>query len=92
MFVSFTLPIYLFRYESVRALDGGKDGMRVIKALLILADKMLTQNGAIFLEVDTSHPIQIKKWLDNNKDLNLSYVKSFKDCYDRDRFVFIKKT
>lgn len=78
-------------YEDLRALDGGKDGMRVIKALLILADRILTPNGALFLEVDPSHPDLIRNWLNNNRHLNLSYVKTFKDFCDRDRFVFIKK-
>lgn len=80
-----------YRYEDLRALEAGPDGLRVIKALLRLAQTLLKPGGPIFLEVDTTHPQLIKNWLSNNPELNITFVRSMKDYCDRDRFVELKK-
>jgi len=42
-------------YEPLGALDGGKDGLKCIKKLLIQAPQFLKQTGVIILEVDDTH-------------------------------------
>lgn len=81
-----------FRYEDLRALDGGKDGLAVIKNILRLASKKLKKTGYLWLEVDSTHPELIQKYLQENiSDLQLKYVASYKDVFKKDRFVEITK-
>lgn len=42
-------------FEPQKALDGGKDGLKYIKKLLIQAPKYLAPKGIVILEVDDSH-------------------------------------
>lgn len=39
------------RYEDLRALDGGKDGLEVVKAVLRHADHLLLPGRTLLLEV-----------------------------------------
>jgi len=79
-------------YEDLRALDGGKDGLTVIKNLLRVASKKLKKKGYLWLEVDPSHPELLQKYLQENiSDLQLKYVASYKDMFQKDRFVEITK-
>lgn len=79
-------------YEDLRALDGGPDGLTVIKAILELAGKHLNSEGVLWLEVDTSHPEQISAYLGENEPrLGLKYVCSYKDLFRKERFVEIVK-
>lgn len=81
-----------FRYEDLRALDGGTDGLVVIKNLLRLATKKLRRNGHLWLEVDPTHPELIQKYLQEHiSDLQLKFVASYKDVFQKDRFVEITK-
>lgn len=81
-----------FRYEDLRALDGGKDGLTVIKHLLRVASNKLKKTGSLWLEVDPSHPELLQKYLQENiSDLQLKYVASYKDMYQKNRFVEITK-
>lgn len=83
-----TLPI---SYEDLRALDGGVDGMDTIEAILWLTAKRLRPaTGALWLEVDPSHPALIEKYLAEHEDaLRLKFVASYKDMFGKDRFVEI---
>ncbi|NXU59186.1 HEMK1 methyltransferase, partial [Turnix velox] len=58
-------------YEDLDALDGGEDGMRVIKAILSLAPSLLKDSGSVFLEVDPRHPNLVKNWLEAHPTLLL---------------------
>lgn len=42
---------FFARYEDLRALDGGKDGLEVIKAVLRHADLLLPPGQTLLLEV-----------------------------------------
>lgn len=77
-------------YEDPLALDGGEDGLHTIKEILRLSSKILNHNGKLFLETDSTHPKLLKAWLRENC-LNLSFVKSFKDFNELERFVEIVK-
>ncbi|XP_054260098.1 MTRF1L release factor glutamine methyltransferase [Macrosteles quadrilineatus] len=78
-------------YEDLRALEAGKDGLRVVKSLLTLASTTLRPGGLLFLEVDASHPTLIEQWITKHPQLNMQFVKSYKDFCEKDRFVELKK-
>lgn len=79
-------------YEDLRALDGGKDGLDIIRSILTFASKRLKLQGHLWLEVDPSHPSLIKEYLQENRTkLNLKFVASYKDMFEKDRFVEIMK-
>lgn len=87
-----TLQPEISLYEDLRALDGGLDGLDVIKSILKFASKRLCLQGHLWLEVDPSHPTLIETYLKQYKgELNLQYIASYKDMFGKDRFVEIKK-
>lgn len=83
--------IFLFRYEDLRALEGGKDGTQFVKAVLCLANKILVPDGNLFMEIHPTHPDIILNWLRDHKDLKLSHVKTFKDFANKDRYIYFRK-
>lgn len=73
-------------------MDGGSDGLNVIKSILIFASKRLRLQGHIWLEISHSHPRLIEQHLDENKSvLNLKLIAAYKDMFGKDRFVEIMK-
>lgn len=79
-------------YEDLRALDGGPDGLTVVKAILEIAGKHLKSSGVLWLEVDSSHPPLIKKYLEEmDPQVGLKYMSSYKDMFRKERFVEIMK-
>lgn len=87
-----TLQDEIILYEDLRALDGGKDGLDIIKSILKFSSARLRLQGHLWLEVDPSHPQLIQKYLDEHKtSLNLQYIACYKDVFQKDRFVEIKK-
>ncbi|XP_058120590.1 MTRF1L release factor glutamine methyltransferase [Anopheles ziemanni] len=79
-------------YEDLRALDGGNDGLTVIKAILRVAGKHLAKDGVLWLEVDSTHPPVIEKFLTKHGELmGLRFLASYKDLFHKDRFVEIVK-
>lgn len=82
--------IYLF--EDIRALDGGPDGLKFIEILLKLAAKYLEKSGVLWMEVDSRHPELIQKMIENNHDKwGLKFCSSYKDIFQKERFVEIMK-
>lgn len=86
-----TLAPEITLYEDLRALDGGKDGLDVIKSVLKLSAQKLCLQGHLWLEVDPKHPSQIQEYLEHHSTLNLQFVASYRDMFHKDRFVEIKK-
>lgn len=78
-------------YEDLRALDGGPDGLNIIKTILKFSSKRLCLRGHLWLEVDPSHPPLIQQYLDQHKDLNLKFIANYKDMFEKERFVEIMK-
>ncbi|XP_015603428.1 hemK methyltransferase family member 1 [Cephus cinctus] len=78
-------------YEDLRALDGGSDGLDVIKPLLRYAAKALKTDGSLFIEVDTSHPEYIVFFTKKYSDLKLKHLHTYKDFCNNDRFVQVLK-
>uniref|UniRef100_A0A3Q0RLL3 peptide chain release factor N(5)-glutamine methyltransferase n=1 Tax=Amphilophus citrinellus TaxID=61819 RepID=A0A3Q0RLL3_AMPCI len=56
----------IFRFEDPAALDGGKDGLKLIKQILTLAPQILSNHGRLYVEVDSRHPPLIRQWVEAN--------------------------
>lgn len=87
--------IYLFfsflRYEDIKALDGGPDGLNVIKAIMKYSANALRTGGRLFLEVDPSHPEYVKYFTNKYPDYKLKHDHTYKDYCNNERFVEILK-
>ncbi|KAM9374806.1 MTRF1L release factor glutamine methyltransferase [Phaethornis superciliosus] len=77
-------------YEDLDALDGGDDGMRVIKIILALAPSLLKDSGSVFLEVDPRHPDMVANWLQAHPNLLLVLRAVHKDFCGKPRFLHIQ--
>ncbi|XP_047438796.1 MTRF1L release factor glutamine methyltransferase [Mugil cephalus] len=80
----------IFRFEDHAALDGGEDGLKVIKQILTLAPHVLSNEGRLYLEVDPRHPPLIGRWVEVNVDA-LQYVETRHDINGRPRFCILQK-
>ncbi|XP_069822667.1 MTRF1L release factor glutamine methyltransferase isoform X2 [Dendropsophus ebraccatus] len=69
----------ILRYEDHSALDGGLDGMDVMKRIMRCAPLLLKARGDIFLEVDPRHPELVKKWLEDHPEEQLQLLNIVKD-------------
>ncbi|KAB0798932.1 hypothetical protein PPYR_06812 [Photinus pyralis] len=78
-------------YEDLEALDGGIDGLKVIKNILRVSSGLLNCDGRVFLEVDPRHPDLIRSWLRQYPAMKLHLERVYKDFCDKDRFVEIVK-
>ncbi|XP_016847067.1 MTRF1L release factor glutamine methyltransferase isoform X3 [Anolis carolinensis] len=78
-------------YEDLGALDGGSDGMNIIREILHLACYLLKDYGSVFLEVEPRHPEMVKNWLRGHPDLSLVVCGTHKDFCGKLRFLHIQK-
>jgi release factor glutamine methyltransferase len=76
-------------YEDANALDGGEDGMSLIRDIIANSDSLLKSESAfrqLWMEVDRKHPDEITR-----SQLNSAIsVKSFNDFTGNPRFVMLK--
>ncbi|XP_059712240.1 MTRF1L release factor glutamine methyltransferase isoform X5 [Haemorhous mexicanus] len=86
-----SLDAEILCYEDLDALDGGDDGMRVIKTILALAPSLLKVSGSVFLEVDPRHPNMVEHWLQAHPELLLTLRAIHKDFCGKPRFLHIQK-
>uniref|UniRef100_A0A3B5M1A9 HemK methyltransferase family member 1 n=1 Tax=Xiphophorus couchianus TaxID=32473 RepID=A0A3B5M1A9_9TELE len=87
-----TLEPEISRFEDRAALDGGEDGLNVIRQILTLAPDFLSNRGRIYLEVDPRHPALIRRWVEDNVE-ELRFVEtrqdvSGKSVLQRDQHTF----
>lgn len=80
----------IIRFEDHAALDGGKDGLRVIKQILTVAPKILSDRGRVYLEVDPRHPPLIQQWVEAHVE-DLHYVETRHDITGRARYCILQK-
>ncbi|GAB0194659.1 MTRF1L release factor glutamine methyltransferase [Grus japonensis] len=85
-----SLDAEILCYEDLDALDGGDDGMRVIKTILTLAPSLLKDSGSVFLEVDPRHPNMVENWLQAHPNLLLVLRAIHKDFCGKPRFLHIQ--
>ncbi|XP_052079865.1 MTRF1L release factor glutamine methyltransferase-like [Mytilus californianus] len=76
------------RYESRDALNGGKDGLDVVRQILYLAPQFLSVGGQIWLEVYLDEPEMIKELVKENK--SIKYLTTLTDFTKRDRFCVLQ--
>ncbi|XP_047203300.1 MTRF1L release factor glutamine methyltransferase [Girardinichthys multiradiatus] len=80
----------IFRFEDYAALDGGEDGLNVIRQILTLAPGFLSNRGRVYLEVDPRHPPLIRQWVEENVE-ELRYMETRHDVSSRPRFCILQK-
>lgn len=85
-----TLQPEILCFEDPAALDGGADGLAVIKQVLGLASQILLNHGRVYLEVDPRHPPLIQRWVELNFE-DLQYVATKQDFNNRPRFCILQK-
>ncbi len=66
-------------YEPRSALDGGNDGLDVIKKVIYKSTQILKLNGILALEIGTGQYKQVKRILSENKFKLIVTVKDYKD-------------
>ena len=66
-------------YEPRSALDGGNDGLDVIKKVIYKSTHILKLNGILALEIGTGQYKQVKRILSENKFKLIVTVKDYKD-------------
>ena len=66
-------------YEPRSALDGGNDGLDVIKKVIYKSTQILKLNGILALEIGTGQYKQVKRILNENKFKLIVTVKDYKD-------------
>ncbi|XP_013888780.1 hemK methyltransferase family member 1 [Austrofundulus limnaeus] len=80
----------IYRYEDPAALDGGEDGLNVIKQILTLAPLILSNHSRVYLEVDPRHPPLVRQWVEENVE-ELQYLETRHDVSGRPRFCILQK-
>ncbi|XP_039766495.1 MTRF1L release factor glutamine methyltransferase isoform X2 [Ornithorhynchus anatinus] len=85
------LAAEILSYEDPDALDGGEDGMKVIRDILSLTPWLLKIFGSVFLELDPRHPELVGNWLAKQPDLFLSLSATHTDFCGKPRFLHIQK-
>ncbi|KAK2915179.1 MTRF1L release factor glutamine methyltransferase isoform X2 [Channa argus] len=80
----------VFRFEDHAALDGGKDGLQVIRQILTLSPQILSNHGRVYLEVDPRHPLLIQPWVEAHVE-GLHYMETRHDITGRPRFCILQK-
>eukprot|EP01038_Epipyxis_sp_PR26KG_P007948 gene7948-10784_t len=89
-----TLQPEVRKYEDRIALDGGEDGMDIIKNIILNYSSFMKINGQqeLWMEVAREHPVQIRQWvLDNKNNISDKTVEIFDDITSNPRFVRIKR-
>ncbi|MBF0529493.1 MAG: peptide chain release factor N(5)-glutamine methyltransferase [Deltaproteobacteria bacterium] len=73
-------------YEPHSSLDGGPDGLEIIRRIVVQAKEHLIHDGALFLEIWWTHGEELQ-----NMALGFGYrqVKILKDLADRDRIAVL---
>ena len=78
-------------HEDYNALYGGADGLDVVREVLARAPSLVKTKGNIWLEVDSSHPAEISRLMENSSHHNkaLCFEKAYHDFQGHERFCKI---
>lgn len=85
-------------FEDHGALDGGSDGLNLIREIIRLSPRLLRPDGPgeVWMEVSREHPDMIKEWIkiesDKGVDYGMDYVQGINDLSGQPRFVRLRKT
>ncbi|TRY55077.1 hypothetical protein DNTS_020798 [Danionella cerebrum] len=80
----------LSSFEDHAALDGGLDGLNVVRPILTLASRLLTQQGRVYLEVSPSHPAVLQQLVQETLT-PWNYLGTHADLSNRSRFCILQK-
>uniref|UniRef100_A0A672PX52 HemK methyltransferase family member 1-like n=1 Tax=Sinocyclocheilus grahami TaxID=75366 RepID=A0A672PX52_SINGR len=80
----------ILRFEDHSALDGGLDRLSMIRPILALSSKLLTQRGRVYLEVAPCHPPVIQQLIEETRP-GLLYLETRCDLTNRPRFCILQK-
>ncbi|MEO2068322.1 MAG: peptide chain release factor N(5)-glutamine methyltransferase [Desulfurobacteriaceae bacterium] len=78
----------VLKFEPAIALFGGKDGLQVIRRLIKEAEKKLTENGLIALEIGAGQHGEVEKLLEEEGFKDITF---FKDLAGIERIVLARK-
>jgi release factor glutamine methyltransferase len=82
------------RHEDVLALDGGADGLDIVRDIVQHGPSLLSKHGSreIWLEVARHHPAMVQEWVRNDPNLQLIYedVQSINDLSGYPRFIRLR--
>ncbi len=84
-----SLPNCVFKHEPIEALDGGTDGLQLIRKLIKQAQGKLKPHGQVMLEIDSQVRINETSLGLSADSLNFEIIK---DQFKRQRFVRLFKT
>ena len=79
----------VINYDPKISLNGGKEGLEIIKSVIFGARKLCKYNGKLILEID---PIQKKRVINILKKNGFNNCKVFKDYSQKERFIIGTKT
>tara|TARA_A100001011_G_scaffold374270_1_gene434579 strand:+ start:564 stop:1412 length:849 start_codon:yes stop_codon:yes gene_type:complete len=79
----------VINYDPKISLNGGKEGLEIIKSVIFCAKKLCKYNGKLILEID---PIQKKRVINILKKNGFNNCKVFKDYSQKERFIIGTKT
>ncbi len=66
-------------YEPVKAIDGGKKGLEIIKEILQQAGKYLHEDGMLFIEHDDTQKNYLETFCAREEQTELRYIKTIND-------------
>ena len=75
-------------YEPHKALDGGINGIEILKKVIFKASKLLKTNGKLIVEIGSNQKYKVKSLLNNN---NFFVNKIIKDLSGHDRCLISTK-
>ena len=84
----------VIQYEDRGALDGGIDGLDMIKDLILHSNKLLNPSGPreLWIEVSNSHPAVIEKWMGTPglHSNQFEFIEGINDFAGNPRFVRLR--
>nr|XP_055068581.1 MTRF1L release factor glutamine methyltransferase [Misgurnus anguillicaudatus] len=85
-----SLQTEILQFEDHAALDGGSDGLSVIRSILALASQLLIERGRVYLEVAPCHPPIIQQLIEERMP-ELLYLETRCDLTNRPRFCILQR-
>ncbi|XP_070192390.1 MTRF1L release factor glutamine methyltransferase-like isoform X1 [Littorina saxatilis] len=85
-----TLEPQILMYEDQAALDGGEDGLNVVRDILKLCPYLLNSNSDILMEIQPGQPDEIEQIVSDVKEPHLHFVSSYNDYLERERFCHLR--
>lgn len=79
------LPSLILHHEPRTALDGGPDGLHILRQIILQGTLALKPNGAIFLEIGDEQGLSVKRLLDC---AGYTDVAIFQDYAHHDRYAY----